>query len=502
MQPTNSTASLSSIFGGNTNFKRLNQNPINLINPDYINNITDSFNDDLLISSERHSSSQVSLHSEYNHSSLSLATTLSILNSELTGGRDRDVEMFNKLHPAEILQSKLETKYVPENINTMIQNIQPLPIPLRKVPGKLDTYTRFLDKYNITGKTIGEGASGKVSIISLKADSTKLYAMKVFHSDRVVPNSYDTHLKKIILEYSIGSILKQQNIIKTLDLLIDNPNKTSIIILEYVPYDFFNLVMANQMNKYESACFFKQLCHAIQYMHSMGIAHRDLKLDNCVVTSQGILKLLDLGSAVIFKSEENGELQKCVGIVGSDPYLSPELLRPSYRTYDPRPVDVWALAIMYYCMILSKFPWKAPRKSFNSFRLFCEDPEDEDDVSKGPLRLLRALPSESHGVISQMMDLNPVKRISVDHVLQDKWMKSIPECHYNSQGILINDCEDHTHHLITEEELQRQLEDQELQRQQQNNNIPQQQFNIPSFQHESELNRNHSRHKSGRKLSL
>ena len=201
------------------------------------------------------------------------------------------------------------------------------------------------------------------------------------------------------------SFLKQRNLIKTLDLLIDIFTRTSVILLEYAPIDFFDLAAQRKMDKYESACYFKQLCHAVQYLHNLGIAHRDLKLDNCVVTNQGILKLLDFGSAVIFNDHYSNQeklttttthsnsnhIIKCIGIVGSDPYLSPELLDPRYIHYDPRPVDVWALAIMYYSMILSKFPWKAPRESFNSFRLFVEDPEDEEDVSKGSIAFIKSI---------------------------------------------------------------------------------------------------------------
>ena len=460
MHTNSSTVSLSSIFGGSTKFKGLSNNNNN--NNISVNNSSDKINtntnddtsekddfNNLLFSTERHSVSQLSLNSEYNHSSLSLATTLSILNTgifpidnkknkntnssninnpvlqnikskstsfDMVQEEEEEEEEETKetdnddgfiLHPVKIIQSKLEKQYLPSNINQPSEqhSIDRNPTSPCNVTQESSDRIRFLDKYKILGETIGEGASSKVTLVSLKDEPSKLYAMKVFHSNRVLPDSYDAHLKNIILEYSIGSILKQQNLIKTLDLLIDDSTRTSVIILEYAPIDFFDLVAQRKMDKYESACYFKQLCHAVQYLHNLGIAHRDLKLDNCVVTNQGILKLLDFGSAVIFNdhysnqekltttttNSSSNHIIKCIGIVGSDPYLSPELLDPRYIHYDPRPVDVWALAIMYYSMILSKFPWKAPRESFNSFRLFVEDPDDEEDVSKGSIAFIKSI---------------------------------------------------------------------------------------------------------------
>lgn len=61
-----------------------------------------------------------------------------------------------------------------------------------------------------------------------------------------------------------------------------------------------------------------------------------------------------------------------VGIVGSDPYLAPEVY--DEKKYDPRPTDIWSLAIIFCCMTLRRFPWKQPRVTDNSYRLFVSPP--------------------------------------------------------------------------------------------------------------------------------
>ena len=60
------------------------------------------------------------------------------------------------------------------------------------------------------------------------------------------------------------------------------------------------------------------------------------------------------------------------GVVGSDPYLAPEVY--DNTKYDPQAVDIWSLAIIFACMSLRRFPWKAPRMTDNSYRLFASPP--------------------------------------------------------------------------------------------------------------------------------
>lgn len=51
--------------------------------------------------------------------------------------------------------------------------------------------------------------------------------------------------------------------------------------------------------------------------------------------------------------------------------------------YDPRPADIWSIAIIFCCMTLRRFPWKAPRVSDNSYRLFVSPPDPDQDKLLG-----------------------------------------------------------------------------------------------------------------------
>ena len=138
--------------------------------------------------------------------------------------------------------------------------------------------------------------------------------------------------------------------------------------MEYAPYDLFSVVMSGKMCRPEIYCVFRQICDGVEYLHELGLAHRDLKLDNCVMTTNNVVKLIDFGTATVFHYPGKA-CERATGIVGSDPYLAPEVI--TQENYDPRKTDVWSVAIIFMCMVLRRFPWKIPdAKADPSFRAF------------------------------------------------------------------------------------------------------------------------------------
>lgn len=155
--------------------------------------------------------------------------------------------------------------------------------------------------------------------------------------------------------------------------------------MEFAPFDLFSVVMSGKMCRPEIYCVFRQMCNGVEYLHEMGLAHRDLKLDNCVMTNDNIVKLIDFGTATVFHYPGKSHTP-ATGIVGSDPYLAPEVL--NNEPYDPRKTDVWSLAIIFLCMILRRFPWKIPELSDPSFKAFVAA---HPDLSIKPIPRTRKL---------------------------------------------------------------------------------------------------------------
>ena len=72
----------------------------------------------------------------------------------------------------------------------------------------------------------------------------------------------------------------------------------------------------------------RQLIGALSYLHSLNIVHRDLKPENILYDSaKGVLKVVDLGSALQFDSSEISERKR----VGTSYYIAPEVLLRNYN---------------------------------------------------------------------------------------------------------------------------------------------------------------------------
>ncbi|KAL1635233.1 Nitrogen permease reactivator protein [Diplodia intermedia] len=256
-------------------------------------------------------------------------------------------------------------------------------------------------KYGKFGKVLGSGAGGSVRIIKRASDST-VFAVKQFRAK----HSYESekeYTKKLTGEFCIGSTLHHGNIIETMDLVQEKSNW--YVVMEYAPFDLFAIVMTGKMSREEVACCTLQILNGVSYLHGMGLAHRDLKLDNVVVNEHGIMKIIDFGSAAVYRYPFETEIVLASGIVGSDPYLAPEVY--DLQKYDPQPTDIWSIAIIFCCMTLRRFPWKAPRTSDNSFKLFVSPPNTND----WPQHTSRKS-SEMHGPSHSTLDVKEHERSS------------------------------------------------------------------------------------------
>ncbi|KAG0226082.1 hypothetical protein BGW41_004281 [Actinomortierella wolfii] len=277
--------------------------------------------------------------------------------------------------------------------------------------------TDLRKKYGKLGKVLGRGAGGTVRILSRSSDH-KVFAIKQFRKRR--PNESErSYVKKVTSEYCLGSTFHHQNIIETLDIVKEGDNYYEV--MEFAKYELFTSVMSGLMGREEVACCFKGIVDGVAYLHEMGVAHRDLKLDNCVMNERGIVKLIDFGCSMVYQLPFEKKIQMARGISGSDPYIAPEVFIQDQ--YDPRLADVWSVGIIFLCMTLRRFPWRIPRADQDpSFQAFVKSD------GTGKLRLLKLLPRESRPIMSRILEVDPKKRALITDVLADPWIQGIDHC--------------------------------------------------------------------------
>ncbi|KAG0176474.1 hypothetical protein DFQ28_005204 [Apophysomyces sp. BC1034] len=285
-------------------------------------------------------------------------------------------------------------------------------------------------RYGTWGRHIGKGAGGSVRLIRRSTDQ-KTFAVKQFRR-RLPHESEKDYVKKVTAEFCIGSTLHHPNVIETLDIVQEGSNFYEI--MEYAPNDLFNVVMSGMMSREEIACCWRQLLLGLEYLHSMGIAHRDLKLDNLVLDHLGILKIIDFGCSCVFKYPFEDAVTMSKGIFGSDPYIAPE--QYTQPTYDPRQSDIWSCGIIFICMTIRRFPWRCPRASDPSFKAFAANQNQQQ------FRLLKLLPREARPIMADVLDLDPARRATLSAVLADPWVQQIDVCNVDEPGAR------HVHHVL------------------------------------------------------
>lgn len=131
-----------------------------------------------------------------------------------------------------------------------------------------------------------------------RKDDNTVFAVKEFRARHTYESEKDYN-KKVTAEFCVGSTLHHGNIIETLDILHEKGRWFEV--MEYAPFDLFAIVMTGKMGREEITCCFLQILNGVTYLHSLGLAHRDMKLDNVVVSDKGIMKIIDFGSAHVFK---------------------------------------------------------------------------------------------------------------------------------------------------------------------------------------------------------
>jgi serine/threonine protein kinase len=103
-----------------------------------------------------------------------------------------------------------------------------------------------------------------------------------------------------------------------------------------------------------------QIADALAHAHDRGIAHRDLKGSNVMVTAEGRVKVLDFGLATRMAREEVSEITLSYDtleskLVGTLPYMAPEVLRGKQGDHLS---DLWAFGVLLYEAAAGKLPFR------------------------------------------------------------------------------------------------------------------------------------------------
>ena len=273
-------------------------------------------------------------------------------------------------------------------------------------------------------KKIGEGAYGKIYKVRNK-QSGDIRAMKQVTKSKI------QDMGKFQTEIKILSMLDHPNIVRLFEVIEDDKYYNLLEEL-CTGGELLTRAQKTELKEKDIARIFYQIISGVAYIHGMGIAHRDLKLENILFSTENPMspiKIIDFGFSVFMdknneklkedkkdKDNENTDPKKfgfkrLKSKVGTLYYISPEIIKGNYD----EKCDIWACGVILY-ILLAGYPPFSGNTDKEVYNLITNlkydfDKERWKNISKYAKELIKNM-------------LIPAKnRFSAKQVLASKWFE-------------------------------------------------------------------------------
>ena len=242
---------------------------------------------------------------------------------------------------------------------------------------------------------------------------------------------------KILDKTKIAKLEDKERINKEIKIMkkINHFNITklyTIIETKYIIYLIQEYVQGKELNDYlynkgkltepEACKIFHQIISGLSYLHYIGIAHRDFKPENILLTNDNkILKIIDFGLGNMYKK---GQLLKTG--CGSPCYIPPEMIKE--EGYDGAKSDIWSAGIILYLMLCGHLP-------------FYEEDNQlmYDKIIAGQYTIPQSLSEDAKDIIKKILEVDPKKRLNFEEIKEHPWFNIINKKYMMYKGIDIEE---------------------------------------------------------------
>ncbi|XP_077135154.1 microtubule-associated serine/threonine-protein kinase 4-like [Ranitomeya variabilis] len=263
-----------------------------------------------------------------------------------------------------------------------------------------------------TSKLISCGAFGSVHLVRHK-DSQEIFAMK-----KMAKRNLNTP-QNVKWAYLERDILTFADCPFVASMLCSFPTRSHLcMVMEYVGGGDCRTLLTTRgpLSVPLARMYFAEAVLGVEYLHSYGVVHRDLKPDNLLITSAGHIKITDFGLSKIGVMIPNTNIYKHSAediarefldceTCGTPCYKAPEVIRQ--KGYG-RPVDWWSMGIILYEFLMGYPPFNGASRSEFYKNVLTGDIKWNHRYT--PLRVLQNL-------ITQLLRRSPVQRLGTGDIV-------------------------------------------------------------------------------------
>ncbi|XP_055521429.1 testis-specific serine/threonine-protein kinase 4-like, partial [Leucoraja erinacea] len=203
------------------------------------------------------------------------------------------------------------------------------------------------------GRYLGKGAYAIVWEAYFKKWKTNV-AVKVLLKEKAETEFLTKFLPR---EIQVWKMLKHPNLVSFYQS-IETTNRV-YIMLELAPGGevMDRIRMKGPCEEKQAGKWFEQLCQGMAYIHSHGVVHRDLKLENLLLDINDNVKISDFGFCKVASVDVGGvqKMQLSETYCGIYAYVPPEVLQGT--PYTPFLSDIWSMGVILFTLVTGKLPF-------------------------------------------------------------------------------------------------------------------------------------------------
>ncbi|CAE8672198.1 unnamed protein product [Polarella glacialis] len=263
-------------------------------------------------------------------------------------------------------------------------------------------------------RQIGQGAFGKAYLVEdlrhgLEADGLQQFVLKKIPLNRAEPGKGEAAFQEALLLRRISRGCPF--IVGFKEVFVGAKGSNLCLVMEFAAGGDLKQTLSARDGARPSEAevleWVVQVCAALAHCHAMGALHRDVKPENCFLSSEGRLMLGDFGIAVAL--DERTHAQTCCG---TPHYISPEVMNG--EPYGPS-CDVWSLGILAYEAAALRKPFPGFNICQLAMQICCAEPRPLDDGNSEPTI---SYSPEFRVLLDRLLVKDPAKRATAREALQ------------------------------------------------------------------------------------